>query len=103
MFDVVVDPAGRIAGCCGSYATSGESVELRKMYVHRGLRGQGIGKRLLDRAVAFARGRGSKRIELETASVLKEAIAMYERAGIVRQDQPPHVARCDRAYAMTLA
>lgn len=103
MFDVVVDASGSIAGCCGSYATSGEAVELRKMYVHRSLRGQGIGKRLLERAIAFSRGRGSKRIELETASVLKEAIAMYERAGFVRQAQAPHVERCDRAYAMPLA
>jgi len=103
MFDVVADPSGRITGCCGSYATSGDAIELRKMYVHRDLRGQGVGKRLLERAIAFARGRGSKRIELETASVLKEAIAMYERAGFVRQAQAPHVSRCDRAYAMTLA
>ncbi|QJR09441.1 hypothetical protein DSM104443_00485 [Usitatibacter rugosus] len=103
MFDVVVDPSGRITGCCGSYATSDEAIELRKMYVHRDLRGQGIGRRLLDRAIAFARGRGSKRVELETASVLKEAIAMYEKAGFVRQAQAPHVERCDRAYAMALS
>ena len=103
MFDVVADPSGRIVGCCGSYATREDAVELRKMYVHRDLRGQGVGRRLLERAVAFARGRGSKRIELETASVLKEAIAMYEQAGFIRQAQAPHVDRCDRAYALTLA
>ena len=70
------------------------------MYVRRDQRGQGLGQRLLDRALAYARGRGVERVELETASVLKEAMAMYEKAGFVRQEAAPHVSRCDRVYAM---
>ena len=50
----------------------------------------------------IARGLGFERVELETASVLKEAMAMYEKAGFVRQPHAPHVPRCDRVYALEL-
>jgi molybdate transport system substrate-binding protein len=102
MFDVAVDPAGAIVGCCGTYATNDSASELRKMYVRRDQRGQGLGQRLLERAVAFSRNRGFSRVELETASVLKEAMAMYEKFGFVRQSHAPHTKRCDRAYAFDL-
>lgn len=101
-FDVGFDPDNALVACCGSYAASDTATELRKMYVRGDQRGQGLGRRLLERAVAFARGRGCLRVELETASVLKEAMAMYEKAGFVRQEVAPHVARCDRVYALKL-
>ncbi|APV48691.1 hypothetical protein BWI17_02725 [Betaproteobacteria bacterium GR16-43] len=101
-FDVAIDPSGALVGCCGTYATDAASCELRKMYVRRDARGQGLAKRLLERAIAFGRARGCERIELETASVLKEAISMYEKAGFVRGVQPPHVQRCDRVYSLAL-
>jgi molybdate transport system substrate-binding protein len=100
MFDAAIDERGALVACCGSFATSAQAIELRKMYVRRDQRGQGLGQRLLDRALAYARARGAERIELETASVLKEAMAMYEKAGFVRQEAAPHVSRCDRVYSM---
>lgn len=102
MFDAAIDADGALVACCGSHATSDAAIELRKMYVRAGRRGEGLGKRLLERAIAFARARGSERIELETASVLKEAMAMYEKAGFLRQETPPHVTRCDRVYRLAL-
>ncbi|QJR13763.1 GNAT family N-acetyltransferase [Usitatibacter palustris] len=102
-FDVAVDTAGNIVGTCGSYPMDGNACELRKMYVRSDQRGRGLGKRLLERALAFARARGCARVVLETASVLKEATLMYEKAGFIRQAYPPHVRRCDRVYAYQLA
>jgi GNAT superfamily N-acetyltransferase len=102
MFDAAIDPDGTLVACCGTFATNEQACELRKMYVRRDRRGRGLGQRLLDRAIAYARGRGFERVELETASVLKEAMAMYEKAGFIRQPHPPHVRRCDRAYTLEL-
>ena len=48
------------------------------MYLHKSQRGRGLGKFLLDSALAQARELGFTRVTLETASVLKEAIALYE-------------------------
>lgn len=102
MFDAAIDPSGTLVACCGSYAASDQAIELRKMYVRGDQRGRGLGKRLLERAIAFARARGSDCVELETASVLREAMAMYEKAGFVRQPVPTHVSRCDRVYRLAL-
>jgi GNAT superfamily N-acetyltransferase len=72
------------------------------MYLGKGARGQGLGGRLLQRALAFAKGRGYERMELETASVLKEAIAMYAGAGFKPVARALHTSRCDQAFALDL-
>lgn len=72
--------------------------ELRKMYLHPDWRGRGLGKRLLERALADAPELGFQEIVLETASVLAEAVALYRRYGFEPLDVlPGHApaARCD--------
>lgn len=101
--DTVVDEAGKVVGCCGIYPHGAGECELRKMYLAREVRGQGLGKRLLDRALAFARGKGYARVELETASVLERAIALYAAAGFRPLERRPSACRCDRAFALELA
>jgi molybdate transport system substrate-binding protein len=102
-FDVVSDASkGGVAGCCGIYPIDDSTCELRKMYVLKEARGHGLGGRLLRRSLAFARGRGFRRVELETASVLKEAIALYAGAGF-QPIRRAHLAnRCDQAFALDL-
>jgi len=101
-FCVLEDQDGAIIGVYGLYSVTGDTCELRKMYLHRDHRGIGFGRLLLDDALASAKKLGFKRVTLETASVLKEAIALYERYGFVPY-QPPHLsARCDQAYILTL-
>jgi molybdate transport system substrate-binding protein len=101
-FDVAIDAHGRFAGCCGLYPHGDGTCELRKMYLEKDARGHGVGKRLLERALAFARGLGFRRVELETASVLERAIAMYTAAGFRPLERAPETARCDQAYALDL-
>ena len=102
MFDVVVAPGGELAGCCGVYPVDDSTCELRKMYLLQEARGRGLGSRLLRRALAFARGSGLRRVELETASVLKEALALYERAGFKPIERTHLASRCDQAFALDL-
>ena len=102
IFEVAVGSDGRIAGCCGVYFLAGGTCELRKMYLVKEARGHGIGGRLLRRALAFARSRGYKRMELETASVLKEAIALYAGAGFRPIQRKHHAGRTDQAFALDL-
>ena len=78
-------------------------VELRKMYVRRERRGQGLGRRLLDRALAWARARGHARVELETATRLEEAVALYRKAGFVPRPGKPDTCRCDLAFELELS
>ena len=100
--DVVVEAHGNVVGCCGIYPLEHGACELRKMYLVKEARGRGLGKRLLDRALAFARGRGFERVELETASVLERAMALYAAAGFEPLAREAAACRCDRAFALTL-
>lgn len=101
-FDTVADGDGKLVGCCGIYPVDADACELRKMYLAPAARGHGVGKRLLDRALAFARGLGFRRVELETASVLERAIAMYTGAGFRPSGRHPLVRRCDQAFTLEL-
>lgn len=98
----VIDDDGSVVGSCALYPVRDGVVELRKMYVDRRLRGQGWGRRLLETALAAAREDGHERVELETASVLKEAIAMYGQYGFHRVAREPDSARCDQRWELDL-
>ncbi len=73
------------------------AVEIRKMYLLPEVRGKGLGKYLLrelEKAIAV---KDYQEIWLETASILKEAVILYERSGY----QPVNnveTERCDLAY-----
>lgn len=102
-FDVLLDETGAIIGCVGLYRIGHATCELRKMYLDRAHRGRGLGKRLMEHALDQARQLGFRRIILETASVLHEAIVMYINYGF-RRYEPDHLSqRCDQAYFLDLA
>ena len=101
IFDVVLDEGEQIIGTLGLLAL-GDICELRKMYLHKKSRGQGLGRKLLEHAIQRARELGFHKIELETASVLKDAIRMYERYGFKPIEREHLPARCDQAYQLIL-
>lgn len=102
VFYVLEEENGSLIGSYGLYPMEPGVCELRKMYLHRACRGRGLGRRLLEDALIQARQSGFRRITLETASVLKEAIRLYERYGF-RPFQAGHLSRrCDQAYALDL-
>jgi ribosomal protein S18 acetylase RimI-like enzyme len=57
---------------------------------------------LLERAIAFARDAGAKRVVLDTTEQMKAAIALYEANGFVRDDRYITASRCSRGYVRTL-
>lgn len=103
MFEVVEDETGRIVGTVGLLMLPDDACELRKMYLDPVVRGQGLGKRLLERAIAHARAHGCRRIVLDTATVLREAISLYERYGFKPIPVEHPSPRTDAAYALELA
>lgn len=99
-FCVLEDQDGSIVGAYGLYPTKDRACELRKMYLRRTHRGRGIGKRLLEDALDAAGRLGFATVTLETASVLKEAIALYKRYGFVPCPSDHLATRCDQAYVL---
>lgn len=70
---------------CGGVQTIGPGIgELKRMWVHGGWRGAGLGSRLLRRLEAAAAGLGHTIARLDTNEALTEAIAMYQHAGYRR-------------------
>jgi putative acetyltransferase len=101
-FHVLEDEDGSIVGAYGLYPLADQTCELRKMYLHRDYRGKGLGRHLLEDALARARRSGFTKITLETASVLREAIRLYERYGFKPCEADHLSCRCDQAYALKL-
>jgi len=102
-FDVVVDANGTIVGTVALLPVDERSVELRKMYLLSAARGQGLGRTMLEHAIAQAKEMGFGRITLETASVLKEAVALYTRYGFRPCTSEHMSARCDQMFELILS
>jgi len=101
-FDVLEDEGGSIVGCVGLRPIGRFDCELRRMYLRASSRGKGLGKRMLEHAVARAKALGFCRMRLETASVLKEAIGLYTRCGFRPEKADGLSECCDRAFVLEL-
>ncbi|MFT5422133.1 MAG: putative acetyltransferase, partial [Candidatus Endobugula sp.] len=61
-----------------------------------------LGKTLMEFTIKTAKELGFSRITLETASPLREAIALYQKYGF-KEYTPVHMAsRCDQAFELCL-
>jgi len=77
------------------------AVEIRKMYLSSNIRGRGLGRYLLielEKAIAI---KDYQEIWIETASILKEAVKLYERNGY-KPAEGVETARCDLVYLKRL-
>ena len=77
-------------------------VELRKMYIEAGYRKLGLGRLLMELTLSWCQQQKIRKISLETASVLKSAIAMYLQFGFIEIPQKNNAARCDRHFELLL-
>jgi putative acetyltransferase len=70
---------------CGAYRpVNAATVEIKRMYVRRTLRQQGIGRAMLRFLEEAARAAGYTTARLETGTAQTEALALYEKDGYER-------------------
>lgn len=69
--------------------SKGLEAYLQELYVVPALRGQGIGRALLERAMDLARERGADGIDLNTGETDTAARALYESMGFTNREGSP--------------
>ena len=73
--------AERPAGCAALRDLNDGACEMKRMFIYDGMRGQGIGRALVDRLLLEADAAGYRCMRLDTSVRQTEAIRLYESAG----------------------
>lgn len=78
---MIVTAHGTPVGCGAFRLLDARTAELKRMYVVPAMRGQGLGRRLVDALEAEARAMGVRRLVLETGIRQSVALALYRAMG----------------------
>ncbi|MDX2096498.1 MAG: GNAT family N-acetyltransferase [Leptolyngbyaceae cyanobacterium bins.59] len=99
----VIEQEGKLVGSGAYYPIprGDRAVEIRKMYLAPEVRGQGLGRYLLQALEAAIVAQGAQQIWVETSSLLVEAVKLYERSGY-EPASGVETPRCDRVYVKRL-
>jgi putative acetyltransferase len=82
---LVVRDSDDVIGCGALLRDARGWGEIKRMYVHPGQRGRGIGRRVLSELEGLARTARLPLLRLETGIKNAEALALYRRAGFVER------------------
>jgi GNAT superfamily N-acetyltransferase len=93
----IAEVNGERAGCVFLVRKSDTVAQLRLLILRPEARGLGLGGRLVDECIAFARERGYRRIALWTQDILHAARALYAARGFERVHTEPN-----NAYGQTM-
>ena len=86
----VAKDSGDVVGICWCVIYdpgTGLEGELAELYVKPGLRGQGVGEKLVDRAIQLFKYRGVVFASVWTADENNSAMHLYQKAGFERSKQ----------------
>jgi putative acetyltransferase len=87
----VAEDQGRLLGGCGIFPTKGLSegyAELVKLYLVDDARGKGLGRKLMETSLKWAKEQGYTHIYLETFNELASAVGLYQKLGFQNLPAP---------------
>ena len=71
-------------GCVGLRPLEGDACEMKRLFVQPRVRGERLGRRLVERICEEARGAGYSRMFLDTLPSMSQAIQLYTDMGFKR-------------------
>lgn len=86
----IAEMDGQVVGSVMVVQESEDTAKLRLLLIDPRARGLGLGKRLVDECIRFARRKGYKKLVLWTNHVLVAARNIYQKAGFVKVKEEPH-------------
>jgi GNAT superfamily N-acetyltransferase len=87
---------GDAVACGAIRCLSGDTAELKRMWVRPDVRGRGVGRSLLDTLEEAGRVMGYRRLRLDTSAHLPEAVALYRSASF--NQIPDYNGNADAAF-----
>lgn len=88
----IAEKDGEVVGSVFVIRHDATTAKLRMLYVDASARGMGIGQRLVDECVRFARHAGYTRMLLWTVDILTDARKLYQKAGFELVEEEPMVS-----------
>jgi len=85
----IAEKDGAVVGSVFVVRRDDSTAQLRMLYVDASARGLGIGQRLVDECLRFARNAGYTRMMLWTMSALTDARKLYQKAGFELIEEEP--------------
>ena len=94
---MIIEPGGEIffalrgsevVGTCAALLRDRETVELAKLMVQDSVQGQGLGRKLTEAVIEWARNRRARKVVLVSSTKLQQALRLYERLGFSYGDLP---------------
>ena len=88
----IAEKDGEVVGSVFVVRHDDSTAKLRMLYVDASARGMGIGQRLVEECVRFARQAGYKSMMLWTVNILTDARKLYQKAGFELVEEEPTVS-----------
>lgn len=88
----IAEMGGEPVGCVFLVKKSASVAKLRLLIVEPRARGTGLGRRLVEECIAFAREKGYRKLVLWTQSNLAAARAIYRTTGFVKTREEKHAS-----------
>jgi len=76
-----------VVGCVGVDRVDETTAEIHRLYLDARLRGRGLGRALVEMALAWARERGLGRMVLWSDTRFTQSHRLYDRMGFARQGE----------------